>query len=130
MAARLLVIVFALIVIGAGAGIAYFVLGDSTPVLGSLAVDPMSPIDAADATKQTVTVPSGATAAEIGADLQSRGLVRSGLIFRFAVEQAGVGARLAAGDYELSRSMTTQEIVQTLAKGQVKRGLIATIPEG
>jgi len=130
MIARVLVIIFALIVIGAAAGIAYFVLGDSTPILGSVAIDPMSAVDPSDASKQTVTIPSGATAADIGADLQARGLVRSGLIFRFAVEQADVGGSLVAGDYELSRSMSTPEIVQTLARGQVKRGLIATIPEG
>jgi len=37
---------------------------------------------------------------------------------------------LAAGDYELSKSMSTPEIIQVLAKGEVKRGLVATIPEG
>ena len=130
MLARLLVVVFALVVIGAGAGIAYFVLGESTPVrVGDLA-DPLAPMDPNDSSKQVVTVRSGASAAEIGNDLQQRGLVRSALLFRFAVEQAGVGGSLAAGDYELSRSMSAQEIIQVLARGQVKRGLIATIPEG
>ncbi len=130
MLARLLVVLFALIVIGAGAGIAYFVLGESTTVrVGDLA-DPLAPMDPSDSAKQVVTVPQGASAADIGNDLQQRGLVRSALLFRFAVEQAGVGGTLAAGDYELSRSMSTQEIIQVLSKGQVKRGLIATIPEG
>src|SRR4029453_6194411 len=45
-------------------------------------------------------------------------------------EQAGVGCSLVAGDYELSRSMSTPEIIQVLARGEVKRGLVATIPEG
>src|SRR5205814_4882836 len=70
------------------------------------------------------------TAGDIGMTLQQRGLIRSGLLFRLAAEQAGVGSSLAAGDYELSRSMSTNEIIQVLAKGQVKRGLLATIPEG
>ena len=72
----------------------------------------------------------GATATDIGADLQQRGLIRSSLAFRIAAEQAGVGGSLAAGQYELSRSMSTNEIIQVLARGQVKRGLVATIPEG
>jgi UPF0755 protein len=131
--ARLLVVLFGLIVVGAAAGIAYYVLGESTPVqlgqVGNL-TDLTAPIDPDDSAKQVVTVPPGASAADIGNDLQQRGLVRSGLIFRFAVEQAGVGGSLVAGDYELSRSMSTQEIIQVLARGQVKRGLIATIPEG
>jgi UPF0755 protein len=130
--ARLLVLLFAVIVVVAGFGIAYFVLSDSTPILGALTplADPTGAMDPDDSSKQVVTVPPGATAADIGTDLQQRGLVRSALVFRMAVEQAGVGSKLAAGDYELSRSMTTPEIVQVLARGQVKRGLVATIPEG
>jgi UPF0755 protein len=130
--ARLLVIFFALIVVGAGAAIGYFVLGDSTSIasgVGALA-DPLAPVDGHDTTKQVVTVAPGSTAGDIGTTLQQRGLIRSGLLFRLAAEQAGVGSSLAAGDYELSRSMSTNEIIQVLAKGQVKRGLLATIPEG
>ena len=132
MLARVLVILFALVVIGAAVAIGVVVLGDSTPILGNVTnlADPLAPMDPTDTTKQVVNVPQGATAADIGNELQQRGLVRSALIFRFAVEQAGVGGSLAAGDYELSRSMSTQQIIELLARGQVKRGLIATIPEG
>jgi UPF0755 protein len=133
MLARLLVVLFALVVIGAGAAVGSFVLGDSTSLvgtrLGQLA-DPMAAVDPQDNSKQVVTVPPGSTAGDIGADLQQRGLIRSALVFRLAAEQAGVGTSLAAGDYELSRSMSTAEIIQVLARGQVKRGLVATIPEG
>jgi UPF0755 protein len=133
MLARLLVMLFALVVVGAGLAIGYYVLGDSTPILGSRIgqlADPLAPVDAQDNARQVVTVPPGATASDIGNDLQQRGLVRSGLAFRLAAEQAGVGTSLAAGDYELSRSMSTKDIIQVLARGQVKRGLVATIPEG
>jgi UPF0755 protein len=133
MITRLLVVIFALVVIGAGVAVGYFVLGDSTPILGtriSQLADPMAPVDAQDSNLVVVTVPSGATAADIGAELQQMGLVRSALVFRLAADQAGVGGSLAAGDYELSKSMSTTEIIQVLAKGQVKRGLVATIPEG
>jgi UPF0755 protein len=133
MFARILVVLFGLSVVAAGAAIGYFVLGDSTSTpgagIGQLA-DPLTPIDPHDTTKQVVTVPPGATAADIGASLQQRGLIRSSLLFRLAAEQAGVGASLAAGDYELSRAMSANDMLQVLAKGQVKRGLLATIPEG
>jgi UPF0755 protein len=131
--ARILVVVFAFIVIGVGIVIGYFVLSDSTPIIGTRIgqlADPMAPVDATDNSKVVVTVPNGATAADIGTELQQLSLVRSGLVFRLAVEQSGVGSSLAAGDYELSKSMSTTEIIQVLAKGQVKRGLVATIPEG
>ncbi|MBV9544092.1 MAG: endolytic transglycosylase MltG, partial [Chloroflexi bacterium] len=133
MIARLLVILFALVVIGAGVFVGSYLLGDSRPLLSTSlgqAVDPLAPVDANDTSLQTVTIPPGSTAADIGATLQSRGLVRSGLAFRLAAEQSGAGSNLAAGDYELSRSMSTSEIIDVIAKGQVKRGLIATIPEG
>jgi UPF0755 protein len=131
--ARLLVVLFALIVVGAAVGIGYFVLDDSSPVLGSAVgqiADPMAAVDPTDSTRVTVSIPPGSTATDIGAELQQQGLIRSSLFFRVAADQAGVGSSLAAGDYELSKSMTTPEIIQVLAKGEVKRGLVATIPEG
>jgi UPF0755 protein len=133
MLARLLVVIFALIVIGVGVVVGYFVLGDSTPILGGpigQLADPLAPVDPQDSTRLVVTVAPGATANDIGSDLQRRGLIRSSLVFRIAADQAGVGTSLAAGDYELSKSMSTTEIIEVLAKGQVKRGLVATIPEG
>src|SRR6266571_5008946 len=133
MFARVLVILFALVVIAIGGAIGYFVLGDSNSILGSgiaQLADPLAPVDPQDNTKQVVTVAPGSTAASIGTTLQQRGLVRSAVVFRLAAEQAGVGTSLAAGDYELSRSMSTNEIIQILSHGQVKRGLLATIPEG
>jgi UPF0755 protein len=131
--ARFLVVLFALVVVGAGVAIGYFLLGESTPLfstrIGQLA-EPMAPVDPQDSTPVVVTVPPGSTANDIGTDLERRGLIRSALIFRFAADQAGVGTSLAAGDYELSKSMSMTEIIQVLAKGEVKRGLVATIPEG
>ena len=133
MIARLLVVVFALVVVGVGVAVGVFLLGDSNSFvgtsLGQLA-DPMAPVDPNDSTKIVVTIPPGSTAGDIGTELQQQGLVRSSLFFRVAADQAGVGSSLAAGDYELSKSMSTPEIIQVLAKGEVKRGLVATIPEG
>jgi UPF0755 protein len=130
--ARLLVLLFAVLVIGAGGAVGYFVLGESSGLgqtVGQL-TDPEAAADPNDTTRQLVTVAPGATAGDIGSDLQQRGLIRSALMFRLAAEQSGVGANLVAGDYELSRSMSTNEIIQVLAHGQVRRGLVATIPEG
>src|SRR5437763_15476914 len=102
MLARILVVLFALIVIGVGVLIGSYMLGDNTPILGTSLTqlaDPLAPMDPNDTSKQTVTIQPGSTAADIGATLQSRGLVRSALIFRLSAEQAGVGGSLAAGDY-------------------------------
>jgi UPF0755 protein len=133
MLTRVLVVLFAVVVIGVAVAIGYFVLGESTPILGGRIgqlADPLGPVDPRDDNKVVVTVPPGATAADIGTQLQQLGLIHSALIFRLAADQAGVGSSLAAGDYELSKSMSTTEIIQVLAKGQVKRGLVVAIPEG
>ena len=131
--ARLLVVVFVFVVVGAAAFVASVVLGDGTSILGPLytqIVEPTGAVAPDDTHKEVFTVQPGASAAQIGDELQRRHLVRSGLAFRLVVDQKGVGNSLAAGDYELSPSMTTDEIVEVLAKGEVKRGIVVTIPEG
>ena len=75
-------------------------------------------------------VRQGQTAASIGEELQSRSLIRSALTFRLMVESRGVGDRLAAGDYEISPSFTTSEIVDRLTRGDTRRGSMFSVPEG
>src|SRR5207253_4544867 len=72
MIARILVVLFALIVIGVGVAIGYFVLGDQSTPLGSRIAqlaDPTAAVDPQDSTKVVVTVPQGATAGDIGQQL-------------------------------------------------------------
>jgi UPF0755 protein len=72
----------------------------------------------------------GETAVAIGEELQSRGLIRSALTFRLMVESRGVGDRLAAGEYVLSPSMTTGEVVDRVTRGDTRRGPMFSVPEG
>jgi peptidoglycan lytic transglycosylase G len=83
-----------------------------------------------DSTPVTFRVEPGQSAARIGDALQAQGLVRSAQVFRLLVEQEGVGGGLAAGEYELSPSMSAREVVAALAGGRVRRGLAITVPEG
>jgi UPF0755 protein len=76
------------------------------------------------------TVRTGQSASEVGEELQRRGLIRSSLAFRWEVESRGLGSKLEAGDYELSSSMSTGEIVAVLAKGAVHHGTAITLVEG
>jgi UPF0755 protein len=130
---RVLVVLFALVVVGITAAVGSLLLGHSSPLVGPIVgqvLNLTAPVAPEDETREVFTVKPGASAVQIGGDLQERGLIRSGLAFRMVAEDKGVSGSLAAGDYELSRSMSTEEIVQVLARGQVKRGLVATIPEG
>ena len=83
-----------------------------------------------DSTPVTFTVKPGQSAASIGDDLQARGLIRSPLTFRTLVEARGVGDKIEAGDYRLSPSMTTGEVVTVLSRGATRSGVVVTIPEG
>lgn len=130
---RVLTVLFALVVMGAAYVLWNSMTLDQVPLVGGLLTtltDPGAPVAAADRTTQIVTVTSGESAAQIGSDLQARGLVRSALAFRLMAEQQGVQNELAAGVYELSPSMSTTQILQTIAKGKTRRGIVATIPEG
>lgn len=130
---RILVLLFAMVVLGATAVIASTVLDPGTALLGSAAsavTNPTGAIDPSDTTPRRFTVGQGQSAQQIGEELQRSGLIRSSLAFRFVVEQQNVGNNLTAGEYELSRSMSVEEIVTVLARGRVRRGLVVTIPEG
>ncbi|HZR97811.1 MAG TPA: endolytic transglycosylase MltG [Chloroflexota bacterium] len=83
-----------------------------------------------DSTAVLFRVEPGQSAAQIGEALQRQGLVRSAQVFRLLVEQEGVAGHLAAGEYELSPSMSAREVVAALARGRVRRGLSITVPEG
>ena len=76
------------------------------------------------------TVQPGMSAIEIGDELYAKGLIRSPLTFRTLVEARGVGNRIESGEYQLSPSMTTAEIVAVLSRGASRGGVSVTIPEG
>jgi UPF0755 protein len=83
-----------------------------------------------DSTRVTFTVQPGQSAIEIGEALHARGLIRSALTFRTLVEARGVGNRIESGEYQLSPSMTTGEVVTVLSHGASRSGIAVTIPEG
>jgi UPF0755 protein len=83
-----------------------------------------------DPTTYVFLVRPGASASEIGADLQRAGLIRSATAFRLQVELRNAAEHLAVGEYELRPNMALGEIVDTLALGQTRRTGLVTIPEG
>jgi len=78
---------------------------------------------------QVVVIPPGAALREIAALLDDAGLIRSPLAFVVAARVRGLGARLQSGEYLLSASMPTLEILDKIAQGQVMLHRL-TIPEG
>jgi UPF0755 protein len=128
-----LLIVLGAVALVAGAGLfAYGMLGSlsSIPdmVRGSLGQLDTPVSD--DSRPVVYTVRPGMSAVDIGDDLHAKGLIRSPLTFRTLVEARGVGARIESGEYRISPSMTTGEIVTVLSRGASRVGVTVTIPEG
>jgi UPF0755 protein len=71
----------------------------------------------------------GETTAQIADDLQARGLIRNAFAFRIWARYQGLDTRLQPGAYDLSASMTIQEIVNTLLTASPD-AVWVTIPEG
>ncbi|MDR7484318.1 MAG: endolytic transglycosylase MltG [Armatimonadota bacterium] len=78
---------------------------------------------------RTVIIPPGASARQIGDRLAGVGLVRSAKTAAVVARALRVADRLHYGEYALSPSQSTVEIVRTIARGETVQHRI-TIPEG
>lgn len=71
----------------------------------------------------------GETTAQIGDELEAKGLIRSSLAFRLWAKIQNLDRTLQAGAYEISASMTIPEIVKKFQQA-TPSDLVVTIPEG
>lgn len=77
----------------------------------------------------TVMIKSGMSTQAIGELLYERGLIKNVIIFRLVAKMDGLDGSLQAGEYTFSRTMTVQQIVGKLARGETTFRQF-TIPEG
>ncbi len=75
-----------------------------------------------------LTVPSGASAQEIGQKLEEQGLIRASWAFEWYVRNHDVRDSLQAGTYSLRPSQTVPEIVSALTHGKVFTDLFRISP--
>lgn len=80
---------------------------------------------------QVVDIPPGANTGFIAATLYDEGLIQNELVFRIYVHRHDLAQDFIAGQYNLSPSMTVEEIVVKIQAGDVYAETIwFTIPEG
>ena len=72
-----------------------------------------------DAPEQFVEIPAGAGSGSMGRRLAEAGVVRSATAFRAAVWLRGSSRRLQAGEYRFDQPMTTAQVVDKIARGEV-----------
>lgn len=82
-----------------------------------------------DPTPVTFTVSPGETAGQIAQRLESEGLIRDANVFRALLRVQGVDTQLEAGDHQLRRNMSMDEIMAVLQDGRPP-AVTLTVPEG
>lgn len=87
-----------------------------------------APLDTTAGTR-IFTIESGETALTVATRLESEGLISDAGLFRRYMRQNGIDQRLAAGDFEVSASMSMAEIADTLQRARYEE-IVLTIPEG
>jgi len=104
---RALLILLSLAVIFTGAFAVWLLVGAEKPFKGYSGVE------------QFVEIPPGAGPASIGRRLAQSGVIRDQLSFRIVLARSGQARRLQAGEYRFDRPMTTREVIDKIARGDV-----------
>jgi UPF0755 protein len=104
---RALLIVVSLVVVFVGAFAVWLLVGAEKPYKGY------------EAAEQFVQIPPGAGPASIGRRLAESGVIRDQLSFRIALARSGQARRLQAGEYRFDRPLTTREVIDRIARGDV-----------
>ena len=76
-----------------------------------------APVDKGDETPVTFVVSSGSSLTRVANNLESQGLIRSRTVFKYYADFLGYGQKIQAGEYQVSKSMRMQEIMDLLTTG-------------
>ena len=76
-----------------------------------------SPMDPEDTAAVDFTVEAGSSLSSVARRLQNAGLIRSGTVFRYYADFAGMGQRIQSGRYVFSKSQSAREILGGLVSG-------------
>lgn len=78
-----------------------------------------------------ITINPGTTADQLADELEQRHIIRSAVLFRWLARSQQGNFKMYAGDYELTPTMTPDEIIKRLIKGtESSNSIRVTIPEG
>ena len=102
-----------LVVLGAVIVVAGLLINGWNAVYGAY----LAPVDENDATPVAFEVASGQSLTRVAKNLESSGLVRSGTVFKYYCDFAGMGQKIQAGNYFLHKGMTMNEIADQLTTG-------------
>jgi UPF0755 protein len=87
------------------------------------------PVKAQDGAGIVYEVPSGISLIKLARDLESKGIINSGFLFRWYLQLSGKDREIKSGFYELPPSVSIKELGHTFTRGLTASRRI-TIPEG
>ena len=76
-----------------------------------------SPVNAQDPSPVTFVVSSGSSLTRVANNLENEGLIRSRTVFKYYADFLGYGQKIQAGEYQVSRAMRMQDIMELLTTG-------------
>ena len=76
----------------------------------------ISPVDVNDKTTKEVTIKSGTNLTKLSEQLEDEGIIRNATIFKYYVDFTDSASSLIAGQYQLSPSMTFDDIIDMLKR--------------
>lgn len=88
----------------------------------------LSPVNLFDKTPQQFTVKNGEALKTVAQSLEQKRLIRSWIVFVLQAKRLGSQGQIQAGDFELSPSLTLEQIMEALNHGT--KDIWVTIPEG
>lgn len=77
-----------------------------------------------------VSIPEGASAGKVAAELKRNGVILSSTWFKVLVKLTGTGKRLMPGDYSLRAGMSAEEALWNLTNNTYVSSIRVMIPEG
>lgn len=89
----------------------------------------LQPVRASDDTRTIVTIPIGASTAQIAHILENEEVIRSAWALTRYAEKTDADASLQAGSFVLLPSMSVAEIIEALTSGVAQESVV-TVPEG
>ncbi len=80
----------------------------------------LAPVDENNNTPVTFVVESGNSLSRVATNLENQNLVRNKTIFKYYCDFIGLGQKIQAGEYQLTRGMTIDQIANQLTTGDGK----------
>lgn len=76
-----------------------------------------APVDEGETGYVTFEVASGSSLTRVANNLESQGLIRNHTVFKYYADFLGYGQKIQAGEYQVSKAMRMQEIMELLTTG-------------